>query len=272
VQAAVSAIYVAVVAAPAGQFIPARFLDALVGGVVALLVNQLPLDPDPLGPLVKDARPLVDEMVAVLDETARALEANDGKAAERALEHARQTDPSVMAFHAAVAEGLETARLDPLRRRRLGSLAAYEQAAQEADFAMRNVRVVARAATVLMRLGHRVPAPVVQALDLLATAVRSLGDYLEAVGSRTEMLGRLRAPVPDDAGAETAAIAVRENALAAVRVAGTALSEGQVWPVVMIVGATRGMAVDLLLGVGVDRAEVLRATDEALGIPAGAED
>jgi hypothetical protein len=61
--------------------------------------------------------------------------------------------------------------------------------------------------------------------------------------------------------------AVREHALSAVRVAGTALTEGQSCPVVMIVGSVRAMAVDLLRGLGVDRAGVLRLTDEALGIP-----
>jgi hypothetical protein len=297
VQAAVSAIYVAVVSAPGGELLPSRFVDALVGGVVALVVNQLPLDPDPLAALVKDARPVVDELVEVLDEVAGALESDDRAAAEAALEHARRTDPVVAAFHASLAEGFETARLDPLRRRRLGPLRAYEQAAREVDFAMRDVRVLARATVVLTRTGHRAPPSIVQALRRLSAAVREFGDYLEATGSMRELVqvrrgGRAAGSVsrerdvpanrsrerhvhakrraedgkPQDSVAASAQ-AVREHALGAVRLAGTALSDGQAWPLVMIVGQIRGMAVDLLRGVGVDRTEVMQATDEALGMP-----
>jgi uncharacterized membrane protein YgaE (UPF0421/DUF939 family) len=75
VQGAVSAIYVAVVTPPGSGLASSRLVDALVGGGVALIVNQLPLDPDPLAGLVKDARPVVDELATVLDETARAIEA-----------------------------------------------------------------------------------------------------------------------------------------------------------------------------------------------------
>jgi uncharacterized membrane protein YgaE (UPF0421/DUF939 family) len=255
VQAGVSAIYVAVVAAPSGDLLPTRFTDALVGGVVALITNHLPLDPDPLAGLMKDARPVVQELVTVLDKTARALERDDREAAEEALEHARRTDSAIAALHASVAEGLETARLDPLRRRRIGPLQAYEQADREIDLAMRNVRVVARAAAVLTRTGYQAPASIVHALDRMAEAVRSLGEYLHAVGSGSDV--------------EPAARAVQEQALSAVRLAGTALTEGQSWPAVMIVGSVRAMAVDLMRGLGVDRAEVLRLTDEALGIPSG---
>jgi len=273
VQGAVSAIYVAVVTTPGSGLVPSRFVDALVGGGVALIVNQLPLDPDPLAALVKDARPVVDEMAAVLDETARAIETHDKDAAGRALAHARRTDPAVAAFRTAVAEGFEAAPLDPLRRRRLGPLRVYERAARELDFAMRNVRVLARAAVVVTRTGHQAPTSLVKALDHLAIAVRALGDHLlSARSDNTPPGGRSDAdPQTSDPDAETAGLAVRENALSAVRLAGTALSGVQAWHIVMIVGQIRATAVDLLRGLGLDLAEVLQATDEALGIPGDEE-
>jgi len=273
VQGAVSAIYVAVVTPPGSGLVPSRFVDALVGGGVALIVNQLPLDPDPLAALVKDAPPVVDELASVLDETARAIETHDQEAAGRALAHARRTDPAVTAFRAAVAEGFEAAPLDPLRRRRLELLRVYERAARELDFATRNVRVLARAAVVVTRTGHQAPASLVQAVDRLARAVRALGDHLLSAGSITESdnsrRGGRSAANPATTGPEThaAGLAVRENAMSAVRLAGTALSGSPAWPIVMIVGQIRAAAVDLLRGLGLDLAEVLRATDEALGIP-----
>jgi uncharacterized membrane protein YgaE (UPF0421/DUF939 family) len=259
VQGAVSAIYVAVVTPPGAGLVPSRFIDALVGGGVALVVNQLPLDRDPLAALVQDARSLAGELAAVLSETARAVETSDQQAAERALAHARATDPLVNALHAAVEEGFEAARLDPLRRRRLAPLHVYEQAARELDLALRNVRVLARAAVVLTRSGQQAPAPLVPALDHLTAAVRDLGDHLLSAAH----------PAADTGGAARQA---RENALRAVRLAGSTLPGGQVLPIVMIVGQVRATAVDLLRGAGLDLAEVLRVTDEALGIARAEEE
>jgi hypothetical protein len=154
----------------------------------------------------------------------------------------------------------------------------YEQAAREMDFAVRNVRVLARAAVVLTRADHRAPASLVQALDCLATAVRGFGEHLLSAGSITEAAERRRGgpsaanQVTPRQDTEATGPAVRENALSAVRLAGTALSGGQVLPIVMIVGQIRATAVDLLRGLGLDLPQVLRATEEALDIPSRYED
>jgi|tagenome__1003787_1003787.scaffolds.fasta_scaffold20576512_2 uncharacterized membrane protein YgaE (UPF0421/DUF939 family) len=86
VQATVSALYVTVVAPPGGGFVPTRFVDALVGGALALLVNQLPLHRDPMVTLLSEAGKLLDTLSALLVDIADALAAHDTHAARAALE------------------------------------------------------------------------------------------------------------------------------------------------------------------------------------------
>ena len=80
-QAAVSAALVATIQPPTHGVTFARFLDALAGGAIALLVNALvaagrPGGDDPRAPLA----PLLDELAATLDDVAAAIVARDAQA------------------------------------------------------------------------------------------------------------------------------------------------------------------------------------------------
>jgi uncharacterized membrane protein YgaE (UPF0421/DUF939 family) len=249
VQATVSAVYVAVVASPDSGLGLGRFSDALAGGAVALLVNQLPLHRDPVDLLLAEACRVIDTLSAILVDIADALASHDHDAARAALERARGTDPAVAAFQAAVSVGLEASRLDPLRRRRQGPLRRYEEVAKQIDYAVRNVRVLARGVVVVTRGPIRPPAALSGALRELAEAVTALSAEVKDVGD----------------GDGPAAQRVREHALTAVRAASSALTHETPLPVAMIVWQVRSTAVDLLRGTGLELAAVLEATDEALG-------
>ena len=73
-QAAISAILVVVLQPPQEYgFSPDRFVDALVGGGVALAVNYLfPVDPERM--VERAARPIFEELVSTLEEVAAALQ------------------------------------------------------------------------------------------------------------------------------------------------------------------------------------------------------
>ena len=62
VQAAVSALYLVVVAPPTQASVPLRFVDALVGGAVALVVSQLAAGRGPVAPLVGQSGQVFDEL------------------------------------------------------------------------------------------------------------------------------------------------------------------------------------------------------------------
>ncbi len=248
-QAAVSAALVATLQPPVDGITFARFLDALVGGSVALVINGLLLPANPVNMVRRAAHPLLDELAATLDDIAAAIEARDRKLAERALKRARGIDELSETFHEAVEVSRETIRYAPPRRRWRGRVEDYAAAATQVELAVRNVRVLARGTIRAVRLDDNVPRDVADAVRALAQAVRAYGDVLD----RPERVD-----------------AVREPALRAAALATDVLERTGNLSVNVIVGQVRSTATDLLTGVGIDPEEaanaVQRATREAAGL------
>ena len=243
-QAAVSALLVVVLQPPDATFSPDRFLDALVGGGVAVAVNHLfPINPERL--VERAARPVFDELVSVLEDIAAALRSGDRERAERALLMAREIDDDqVRSFYEALAAGYETARLSPTRRRALGHLELYANAGTRMDLAVINTRVLARGAANLLRRGESALPLLPEAVLDLSRAVKALAAYLEE--SRE----------PEDA---------RRCALEAARRATEILNERHDLATSVLVGQVRSMAVDILRSTGMDQASALRALEETAG-------
>ncbi|NYF59823.1 FUSC family protein [Micromonospora purpureochromogenes] len=255
VQAAVSALYLVAVAAPqAGGLVPFRFVDALIGGAVALAASQLMVARDPLGPLVAEARRTYGDLADLLDRIDRALAGADEEAARAALDRAREVDGCVDRFRVAVQACSESLRLRVRKRRHLDQVAEVEATCHQLDYAVRNIRVLARNGVTLTRLGTPAPPELSEAIRALGEAVRAAADALS-----TDLGGHSDA----DRHAERADHA----ALEAVRLAARMLRADPPLPLIMIVGQIRATAIDLLRGVGVDDAAVLGRVDEALGLP-----
>lgn len=186
-QAAVSAAMVATIEIP-DTFTPNRFLDALVGGAVALTLNLVlfPLDPERLAR--RALEPLLDELAAVLDEAASALQACDHDLAVDALARARGLDPLAADFVDAARIGGEVSRQAPRRRRRRAALVRYDRLATYLDLAVRNVRVLARGVVRAVDLKSHVPPEDVGAVRDLAVAVRAMGQDGHADAAREAAL------------------------------------------------------------------------------------
>jgi uncharacterized membrane protein YgaE (UPF0421/DUF939 family) len=240
-QAAVSAVLVATLQPPASGLSGARFLDALVGGVVAMLANAL-APTNPLRMVRREADPLLAELGATLDDVAVALERRDPEAAAEALSRARAIDAAIARLRDALDVGMETTRLAPPRRRARGHLQVYESAVAEIDNAVRNVRVLARGAIRALDLQENVPELAVQAIRDLGEAVRRLARHLAD-------------PESDPA--------TRELALRAAARATAALEETGNVSATVIIGQVRSTAVDLLRSMGIDGEEALDAVREA---------
>src|ERR687898_650144 len=129
-EAAISAMIIMFTYTPSAAGFPIdRFLEALIGGGTALLINALlPVNPERM---VEDAAyPVFDESAAVLEEVADALEDGDARRVQRAYVKARAIDARVAGLKEAVAAGRETARLAAAIRglaRATEALAAYLQ-------------------------------------------------------------------------------------------------------------------------------------------------
>ncbi|MEU1240313.1 FUSC family protein [Micromonospora parva] len=256
VQAAVSALYLVVVAPPDGSLVPFRFVDALVGGVVALAASLLVDARHPLAPLVAEVRRTFDELAGLLDGIADALDDRDEPAAVAALRQARGMDARVDGLRDGVLAAGEALRLSVRRRQHLGRLRSVDESIRQIDYAVRNVRVLARAGVTLSRMQTPAPAELGAALRSLAEAVRQAGAALAA-----DLDGQ-------EETADRHATRADESALAAVHTAGQLFGSTQTLPLAMIIGQVRATAIDLLRGVNPrDDAAVLARVDDALGLP-----
>jgi uncharacterized membrane protein YgaE (UPF0421/DUF939 family) len=257
VQAAVSALYVAVIAPPTQTLVPIRFIDALVGGTVAVLVNQLATVHDPLSGLVREMRLITERICDVIDHTAAAVDGHDPVLAREALDRARQVDASVETLRTEVLAAAEVLRLDVVRRRRRAGVQTVEAAIRQIDYVVRGVRVLARASLTLTRWPTPTGPELGVALRHLTAAVGHAGEALTSA-----VLGR------EDEAADFAR-RTEVSAFAAIADARQLLWGDQPLPAVMIVGQLRSITIDLLRGLGADDATVLASIDHALGFPKG---
>jgi uncharacterized membrane protein YgaE (UPF0421/DUF939 family) len=242
-QAAVSAALVATLQPPDGGVSFARAVDALLGGGIALAVSALVVPANPVRMVREAAAPVLAELAAVLEDIAIALERRERAAAQLALERGRGIDELARDLDEALTVGRETARLAPPRRRSLGTVDVYADAAAQIDLAVRNVRVLARGARRAIDLDENVPPAIAGALRSLAEAVRALGSAID-----------------DPRRAD----AVRDPALRAAVQATLVLESTGNLSVSVIVGQVRSTAVDLLRGSGMSYDEASDAVRSAV--------
>ena len=242
-QAAISGILVVATLQPGASPSPARFLDALIGGGVALLVGLVLFPRDPVRAMAKAAQPVVGDLAQALRTTAEGLRTGDEQLAGRALEMARATDDELPAFFDAVALARETFGLRAPRRRTRERVPLYAEAAQQMDYAVRNTRVLARRARHAIRRHGPAPSGLARAVELLADAVLELGHQLEQPERDT---------------------ATRDLALRAAVEATRILQEDPGLSVSVIVGQVRSTAVDLLRGSGMTGDEARAALESAV--------
>jgi uncharacterized membrane protein YgaE (UPF0421/DUF939 family) len=238
-QAGVSAIFVATIERPHG-LTPNRFIDALIGGAVALLVSQVLLPRDPVAAVRNAAHALAARLGLALRETAAALETGDVDRARAALEIARHADEQLADLADAVDIARETVSVRPPVWRARERLPLYAGAIAQLDYAVRNTRVLARRAVSAVRRNGPAPPELAAAVALLADAVDELVHHL------------------DDPEAETAS---RRLALDAARRATAVLDGDHSLQTSALVAQVRSTAVDLLRGSGLSEDEAIEAIE-----------
>ncbi len=232
-QAAVSGVLLATLGTPGHTSSFTRFFSALIGGAVAVVVGPLLFARDPLKTVGREAERALDTLAEVLEEIAAALRDGDPDHARDALEGARNAE--VADYEDAVMAAREALRLTPPRRRELPHLGVYADAVRQVDDAIRNTRVLARVTETVAVRGVPGDDDLVEAVLLLARAVRALGDHLndpEADSGARDLARR--------AAADATAVLDRRQDLAAN----------------VIVGQVRATAGDLLRGTGLDTTEM----------------
>jgi uncharacterized membrane protein YgaE (UPF0421/DUF939 family) len=183
-QASASAVLIATLNPPRGTGIYySRFIDALIGGVIALIVLTLLIPADPLARVSRKAAPAYEVLADGLAQTAYALSARDAHEADTALSRLESGGGALAAFRETLPEGTETARVSPLRWRSRGALQRYGDVAQHLERSLGNAQVLARRSVTLIRDEEPVPDPLPRSIGSLADATREVRRALMEPGS-----------------------------------------------------------------------------------------
>jgi Fusaric acid resistance protein-like len=240
-QAATSSVLVTALLPSSYGLPPPRLIDTLVGGGVGLLVlAAAPGNPTRLAR--RTGEPLMGELAGALEAIAAALEEHDRAGAETALLRLRAIERPAEQFVDDLGRLRETVVIAPTNWYRRGAVDRLAAAAPHIDHAIRNARVLARAARRAIDLEPALPPGLPGSVRLLAEASRTLFAQLLADAPAARETGLLL----DAAGLATHALD-----------AGASLSTGA------LAGQVRSIALDLLVASGVPADEAVRSVRRA---------
>jgi uncharacterized membrane protein YgaE (UPF0421/DUF939 family) len=240
-QAGASAVLVATLQPPEGDFDFGRSLDALVGGGVALLVSSLLLPVHPMRLVRESTEPVLNKLVGALGQIATALTNREPEIADAALLAVARVDGAHEHLLETLEAAGEAARLSPQRRGSLEGIDRFAVTAGELGRAIENVRALARGAVRATSLDDAIPGDAVEAVQELARAAEALMGYLDGGD-----------PEPS-----------REAAARAAALANAVLEATGNLSAVHIVGQIRLIAVDLMRATGLERSAAQEAVRNA---------
>ena len=154
-----------------------RWLDAVIGGVVALAAATI-------APAAAIRRPrqqaseVLNELAAILIETAEGLCESDEDKVTDALRRARASESLLDELRSAAAEGVAVVRLSPFRRRHRGRVQQIADLVVPLDRAIRNIRVLVRRCAVSVWRDEKMPSEYPMLLERLADGVRLIAESL----------------------------------------------------------------------------------------------
>jgi uncharacterized membrane protein YgaE (UPF0421/DUF939 family) len=174
-QAASQSIVVATILPLSGG--PARVVDALVGGGVALVAATV-VPGAPLRRPRESAATVVGELARLLDLAEQSASDADEDRAAGTLDRAREAEVLLTDLRAAAAEGLDIVRTSPFRRRTHHQVRTIADVVKPLDRALRNTRVLVRRVAVAARLDETMPPDYLQLMSELAEASRQIAKEL----------------------------------------------------------------------------------------------
>ena len=212
-QAVISSVLLVAVVPIPGTDDPAlaRFVDALLGGAVALATLVL-IPSNPLKQVTAGLRELRTELAEVIEKTAEALRLGDAEMASAALEQARATQPMVTTMNTLGESVREMARISPFQWRQRQRLIKRTNTLVEFDHAIRNTRVLSRRVAAMLRHGEVAPPGLAQALSDLADLIR---DDLENIDALVAIARLAITTASDNLTINTAAVASQIRAIVA---------------------------------------------------------
>ncbi|WAC56976.1 FUSC family protein [Gordonia sp. SL306] len=238
-QAASSGVLVATLLPPGGIGGFHRAIDALIGGVVGMIIVALfPVNP------AHRARRDAAGLLATMRDSARTLVAGlrdmDAETVTAALVSARGTQDAINEMRADMRGGREVSTLSPLYWNARERLARISATADPIDNAVRNFRIIARRALGMTQRDEPLRPEIV---DIIA-------DVAEAFEVLREMMIAKPGEEPDQADAARVIRTVARKAKAEL-VAGSTLSE------TAVMAELRSLLIDMLMIAGLRRSSAM---------------
>ncbi|MEU0152574.1 FUSC family protein [Micromonospora fulviviridis] len=244
IQAAATAVLIVTLSPSTQNLEIPRFVDAFIGGGIALVVTAILLPLNPLRVINRAARPALDLLAGQLDACAEALRNRDRGVAQRALFRLRENKEELAALSEAIEGAKETITISPARWHRRDELTHYAEAAEPIDRAMRNSGTLIRRSVTIIEDEEPVPETMPDSIAHLAESVRLLRHEF-AVGEEPEK--------------------ARERSLRAVSEAGRAYAEGVGFSGSVVIAQVRTTASDLMVASGIEQEEANRLVRQAFG-------
>ncbi|MFE9200910.1 aromatic acid exporter family protein [Micromonospora sp. NPDC007230] len=244
IQAAATAVLIVTLSPSTKNLEVPRFIDAAVGGGIALLVTAVLLPLNPLRVINRAARPALNLLSDQLQACAEALRNRDRHAAQQALLRLRENKAELAALSEAIEGAKETATISPARWHRRSELTHYAEAADPIDRAMRNSGTLIRRSVTLIEDEEPIPGPMPDAISHLAQSVHLLRQEF-AAGEEPQK--------------------ARERSLRAVSEASRAYAEGVGFSGSVVIAQIRTAASDLMVASGIDQEEANRLIRQAFG-------
>ncbi|MBC3185772.1 aromatic acid exporter family protein [Corynebacterium sp. zg-331] len=183
-QAAIGSILIATIMPPGtvsvltGTGSTGRVVDAMIGSAVGILVVAF-IPSDPLNAGRQEISNVLGIASSVLQDVSQALCTGDLELMEDTLAAVRGTQGTINAMLAAAKTGRESTTLSPLMWRNWRRIRTLERLLIPVDNSIRNVRVLARRAQVLIEDGDVVSPAQVRIIDELSDVALQLSEMYE---------------------------------------------------------------------------------------------
>lgn len=182
-QAASTAVLIATILPPgqAGHY--DRIVDAFVGGVIGIIVMAI-VPNSPLRPARREVSQLISKAALVLDDVATGMDKRDRQGIHRALRTARGTQTTVNALLTTVDGGSEGVVISPIYWNARRHSRSMSRILVPVDNVMRNVRVLARRAEIMIADGVEPGPELIELMRGISNELGHLGDLFGEGGTR----------------------------------------------------------------------------------------
>ena len=160
-----------------------RMVDCMVGGILGLIVVAV-IPNNPLRAARREIAGLISKAALVLDDVAQGIEERDGEIIGDALETARGTQASVNELIAAAGGGDEVMSLSPIYWTARRYSKSMNRILVPVDNVMRNSRVLARRAEIMVEDGVEPPPELSRLIRDISDALGHLGTVYASGGTR----------------------------------------------------------------------------------------